>query len=543
LKPPRPRDKEGMIPGRAMRASVLAPSLVTLALSGPALAAGASGSTDDAPAASPSDEWNVLLLTVDALRADRMGLYGHDRDTTPYLERLADESVVFEQCYANGAWTSPGIVSMLTGLYPPAHGQGTRYDYVDKGIDTPLDVLVREHGFLTIARDTDSPTYRGVGLQWSYLPARRDPLDVMDWLADLDHRWLAWVHIKPTHLPYDPPAYHLRRFGGDRLDTPAIQAVRSSGTVYPRDYGLSWDPPVIAEFTPQEQAVVRDLYDGEVAHADDLVGRMIETLRERGQLDRTIVIISADHGEELFEHGWVGHASTGYQGKVTDELLHIPLIVRLPGGHTTGRVQALVQQHDVMPTLFELLGADASRVDGGFQGHSLLPLMQGQQGATGHEHVFARTTFRGWTTPLDQADDGATAVRDSGRKLIRLRRDGQISHQAFDLATDPGEQQDLWPTESERFADLAQALDAWEAENVDKGAELLFAAAAHRMESLEEAARERDPVVAAEEWLGLLELERTYANEWHPPMADRRYQGKWTRLKRRAAPQRDRAGR
>ena len=376
--------------------SCLAALFVTYLLGSPALAAGGSTSEPIPPAPSPdhppsgTDQWNVLFLTVDALRADRMGLYGHDRDTTPYLERLARESFVFDNCFANGAWTSPGIISMLTGLHPPAHGQGTRFDYVDDEIVTPLDVLGKEHGFRTIARDTDSPTYRGVGLKIAYRPVLHENMEVVDWLAGQDERWVAWVHIKPTHLPYDPPPYHLRRFGGDRLDTDGIRAIRSSGTVYPQDYGLSWNPPVIPSFSPEEQAVVRDLYDGEVADADDQVGRIVERLRERGLLDHTLVVITADHGEELFDHGWVGHASTGYQGKVTDELTHIPLIIRVPGGQHVGRSAALVQQSDLMPTLFELLGADVGKTDAGFQGVSLAPLLAGREAAT-HDVVFSRT--------------------------------------------------------------------------------------------------------------------------------------------------------
>lgn len=523
-------------------------ALVSLVLGLPCAALAAGGgstegaSTSEPAAVAPSDAWNVLVVSVDALRADRMALYGHDRDTTPYLDRFADEAVVFDRCFANGAWTSPGIASMMTGVHAPVHGQDTRYDYTDELLVTPLDVL-RAQGLRTISRESEGATYRGLGFQWKYRPVLHEGVEVAEWLAGLDERWLAWVHVKPTHLPYDPPPYHLRRFGGDRLDTPAVRAVRDNTTVYPQDYGLSWNPPVIEAFTEEEQAVVRDLYDGEVAAADDLLGRMMETLRERGVLDRTVVILTADHGEELFDHGWVGHASTGYQGKVYDELLHIPLIVRLPGGEAHGRVDALVQQHDVMPTLFELLGADASATDYAFQGRSLVPLIEGRDGATGHERVFARTTFKGWTTPLAEAGDGATAVRDGSRKLIRLRRDGKLSHEAYDLASDPGERTDLWPDKAGDFADLVQALDAWEAENVQRGGDLLITAAERRVEALEEAARARDAAAAAEHWLALTELDRTYRTEWSPPQDDPAFRGSWQRLLRRARALRDRASR
>lgn len=504
-----------------------------------ALALGASTSSFAAEPA-PPESWNVLVIVLDAQRADRMGLYGHDRDTTPYLERLATESVVFEQCFSVSAWTSPGVVSAFTGLGPLVHGQTTRYDYVDDTLVTPLDVL-RGRGVQPIARETDGPTVRGVGFRQGYLPVLRHGPEVVEWLASRSGRWAAWVHIKGTHLPYDPPAYHLRRFGGDRLDTPAIRAVRENGTVYPQDYGLSWNPPVIASFTAEEQAVIRDLYDGDVAAQDDEIGRMVEHLRERGVLDRTLLVITADHGEELFEHGWVGHASTGYQGKLTDELLHIPLLVRVPGGTLAGRSDALVQQSDIMPTVFDLLGVPEEGLDAPFQGRSLVPLMRGE--GQGSEHVFAVTTKKGWTTPLDETRDGSIMVRTADRKLIRTREGDAVTVQAFDLVADPGEQVDLWPTEPDRFADLGAALDAWIDESREEAARLLFLVGERRVAAMKDAAREGDAVEAARQWAALAELERTYRTEWASPFDNRETVDKWARLRNRGMKHMGRASR
>jgi arylsulfatase A-like enzyme len=495
-----------------------------------------------APAAAgvPASEWNVLVLTMDAWRPDRMALYGHDRDTTPYLDRFASESVVFERAFATGAWTSPGIASAMTGLHAPAHGQNTRFDYTDDTLVTPLDVLAA-HGWWTTARDNESAAVRGLGFEYAYRPAVHEPDEIADLLNGHRSKWVAWVHLKDTHLPYDPPPYHLKRFGGDRLDTPAIRAVRQSGTVYPKDYGLSWRPPVIPSFTAEEQAVVRDLYDGAVAAADDTLGRFIERLRAAGTLDRTLLILTADHGEELFDHGWVGHASTGYEGKAYDELIHIPLIVRVPGGGLVGRTDALVQQHDFMPTVFELLGQDPAQVDGGFQGRSLVPLLRGEAG--GHELVYARTTFKGWTTPLAETGDGMTAVRSADRKLIAIKRGSRVTYEGYDLATDPGETQDLYATAPERFADLRAALGTWEADNRAHAAGLAFTAAERRLEGLRQAADSGDAVAAAGHWTALMELQRTYATEWAPPLEHASNAAKWAKIVQQARRLRDRASR
>lgn len=504
-----------------------------------ALALATATSTLAAEPAEP-DQWNVLFLTMDALRPDRMGLYGHDRDTTPYLDRLAEESVVFEQAFATGAWTSPGIASAMTGLHAPAHGQGTRYDYVDDTLVTPLDALAKQ-GWWTIARDNESATIRGLGFRHSYLPAVKEPTAIARMLAGQPKKWVAWVHLKDTHLPYDPPPYHLKRFGGDRLDTPAIRTVRTYGTVYPEDYGLSWQPPAVESFTLEEQAVVRDLYDGEVAQADDSLGRFVETLRETGALDRTLLIITADHGEELFDHGWVGHASTGYRGKAYDELIRIPLIIRLPEGTAVGRSQALVQQHDLMPTVFELLGQDESVVDGGFQGTSLVPLFGG--GAGGHDLVYARTTFKGWTCPLPETGDGMTAVRSADRKLIAVKRGEDVRFEGYDLESDPDETRDLYAQDPERFSDLVEALDAWETLNRRHAARLAFIAADRRLEKLERAAADGDAVAAARQWTALMELQRTYATEWAPPLEHPSNARKWAKIVLKAKILRDRASR
>jgi choline-sulfatase len=498
-----------------------------------------------APASEPPppdpSTWNVLVITADAARPDRMSLYGHDRPTTPYLDDFADEAVVFDNAFATGAWTSPGIASLFTGLHPAVHGQDTRFDHTDDLLQTPLDVL-RAEGAFTVARDIDAPSVRGLGFQAAYRPVLTDPVAVAEWLGGLDRRFVAWIHVKTTHLPYDPSPFAARRFGGDRLDTPAIRAVRSSNTVYPRDYGLSWDPPVIEAFTPEEQAVVRDLYDGAMYDLDTELGQMIEHLRAVGVLDRTLVILTADHGEELFDQGWVGHASTGYEGKVSDALLRIPLLVRLPGGTATGRVGAFVQQHDLMPTVFELLGLDPARVDGGFQGRSLVPHLRGEP-AEGPEHVFARTTFKGWTTPRAETTEGLAAIRDATRKVVLGRRGGREVVRAYDLEADPTEQTDVYADDPARFADLLVALRAHEAENAERAVARMMRALDRRLEALEEAARDGDALAAARHWVALLELQETHATDPTPPLALSGRERAWERGLARAARLRARAER
>jgi arylsulfatase A-like enzyme len=486
---------------------------------------------------------NVLVLTVDALRTDRMSVYGYERGTTPYLDRFASEAIVFDRAFSTGAWTSPGIVSLFTGNHPPSHGQGSQQDVIDGGLVTPLDVFA-QNGYRVIGRDTSGPTYEGLGFRLGYGEQITQYEPAAAWVASQPGPWIAWVHVKPTHLPYKPSPFAARLFGGDRLDTPAVRAVKTSGTVFPKDYGLSWKPPVIPSFTPEEQAVVRDLYDGAVYDADSLVGRILEDFRARGLLDKTIVVLTADHGEELFEHGWVGHASTGYEGKVYDELIRIPLMIRLPSGPKGVRVSTLTSQIDVMPTLFGVLELDLTKVDGGMQGRSLVPWFGGSAPPGSEERpIFARTTFKGWTCPPAETRDGATAIRTPDRKVIRVRRAGVVTHEAYDLKSDPGELRDLYPSEPARFADLVAGLDAWDRENQTHAARLMAVAAERHLDTLRKAAAARAALPAAEAWRGLMALKQTYLNEWLSPFDDPAFRARWSGWEREAARLRDQASR
>lgn len=358
--------------------------------------------------------WNILLITVDALRADRMSLYGHSRETTPQLDAFAREAAVFEQFFAVSAHTSPGVVSLLTGQVPPVHAQTTQFSFYDDAIPSPLRVLAAR-GYDVVGYAVRGATYASLGFTRGQ---EGKPSEVLlEELAQSEKPFFAWLHTRETHLPYKPAPESSGRFTrGLALDSPLLRAVRDYSMVL-RDASVQIPyrhaGQVAASAADREP--LRALYDECVASADAKVGAWLAQLRARGLLERTIVVITADHGEELLDHGWVGHASTGYDGKLEDALLRIPLILRVPGGAHAGRYRALASQVDVMPTLFDLLGIAAPELTADQQGVSLAPVLRGEERSV-RDFVFAETTRKGWTTPRAEAQGRLAAVRRAGAR-------------------------------------------------------------------------------------------------------------------------------
>lgn len=512
------------------RALAWAVALVVWAAS-PSVAADADvAASSDAEAQTP---WNVLLLTVDCLRPDHLSMNGYPRDTTPQLDAFAKDAWIFDNAFATSAWTSPGIVSMLTGYYPPVHGQNARHSFYDDELASPLRVL-QERGYTTIGRNASRANYGGLGLQ--------------EQVGGVDFEWFvrerateaepffAWLHSKEPHLPYRASEANAGRYTAGIPETPGTRAVQEHHVIF-RDPSVPvrFEHAGAVEFVEGDVPAVRALYDETVRDADDHLGRAFEALRETGLLERTVVIISADHGEELFEHGWVGHASTSYDGKLTDELVRIPLIVRIPGGGA-GRSAALVQGIDLMPTLFALLGLDPARVDPPMQGVSLVPLFE-EPNRSVREHAFLQTTRKGWTTPADEMRRRVTAVRSRDRKVVWWPAEGgrPARVEAFDLETDPAERRDLYPTAPERFEGLVRARAAWDEANRRHATALVTQGGRHHRAAQQKAIGKGDLEGAMQDWRRLFLLHRTWGYEESPFHAHPGEGEAWRRMMREAS--------
>ena len=259
---------------------------------------------------------------------------------------------------------------------------------------------------------------------------------VPGWLhANKDRRFFAYLHFREPHFPYDPEPPFDTRFGPEG---PIPKAVR-------RD--MSWLTEANQgrrPLTPEERAHLVRLYDGNVAFADQEIGALRRALEAEGLLDRTVIIVMADHGEGLGEHGWVGHNVQLYE-----ESIHIPLVVRFPAGKAAAgkRIAGLVDLLDVAPTIADVFGAlGQGGSDKQFQGRSLLPVIDG---APGKAAILARTV---WDRPR-------YALRDERFKLLYDTRTGE--EQLFDIVADPGETRDIRSSDPLRAAYFRQALHQW----------------------------------------------------------------------------------
>lgn len=424
---------------------------------------------------------NILWILEDALRPAHMGCYGYSRPTTPNCDRLAREGVRFDACIATASHTLPPIVSMLMGQTPATHGIVNAKRFAAwkggswNGVRTPLHILA-EQGYLI---DGELVT------RWAPLGFTRD--------TDADHmeqyfekhrgeKWFFYAEPYPTHLPYNPPQHYFEMFldPGTKLSAGTLERiavvrkyliVHPSGVISKLEAGekdpLPDDEADTAhkrtagtvDLLPEDRPAVHALYDGEVRVFDDLVGKWIAKLEQLSILDDTLIIITADHGEELMERGHVGHCSCNLKGTLYDESIRVPLIMRWPRKLPAGKVVSRqVSQIDIMPTVFDLLGIALPSF---MEGSSLLPLMTGQSDAFGEE-AYCETPPAGWQA-LEADDREMFALRTPQWKLI-LHTDARRSarrYELYDLRVDPGETRDLVGSPPAVFAELRAKLDAY----------------------------------------------------------------------------------
>ena len=298
---------------------------------------------------------SVLLITVDALRSDAVPPWGGGEVALPGFERMATESVASEEGFANSIWTTPGIQSLLTGLLPEVHGVQSR------GAELPLEPTfpveqLRADDYLTLGYAGDeTETYRNLGFDRELDRDKDTTEQTVTALSSADPSFV-WLHLRDIHAPYESTPERLAELGLLSVlpSAPILDRARSDPLVPRRDFPgrHDWLRPAI-----------RSLYLAEVVDADRRLGHLLTRLEDEGLLETCLVILTADHGEELLEHDGVGHASTTLNSAPHPELVHIPFYFRLPGGQRGGTtLTGRLEQVDLMPTLFGLLGASLEPV-------------------------------------------------------------------------------------------------------------------------------------------------------------------------------------
>jgi len=426
--------------------------------------------------------FNVLLVSIDTLRADHLGCYGYGLDTSLRMDELASQGVVFEAVGSCSPWTTPAHVSLMTSLYPEAHGVYA-YPYpgrLDPAVVTLAEIL-RAQGWRTAGFTEGGYAKGSTGLadgfetfptwprdQDTFVSHELEPSRLLEnaeralaWLAQhAEQRFFLFFHTYEPHYEYRPPAALHALLAPElsaeeehaRLEA-AVAAWNAQRDLTTSEKGVLYRHylqgdlfelevqrqkrlwPTLARFVEQEWRdspgfaqdlrYVTSLYDAEIRFADEVVGRLLDALEEHGLERSTLVVVTSDHGEGLMDHDELQHGFHLYP-----ELLHVPLIVRFPeGAHAGRRVADPVRSIDVMPTVLDALGLPSPDVA---QGASLLPLLAREEGPRG---LFAE----GLTVEGGERD--LLSYRRGGWKLVRDTRAG--TEVLYDLVHDPEERRDV----------------------------------------------------------------------------------------------------
>lgn len=399
---------------------------------------------------------NIVLIALDTQRADHLGCYGYHRDTSPNIDAVAAESVLFESCYAPNIPTHPSFTTMFSGKEAISH------DIVNIGGGVPirdgiklLPEILSENGYRTVAVDNMGRHFtRGFSDYHKFAWDRSDPtvlrkaetvtdlaVPAIEELAQGDQPFFCFLHYWDPHTPLLPPPEYRRLFYPEDADPydPDNHSMDEAWNWEPfKWYFHEWMPGI----TDAEYVI--NLYDGEVRYMDDQLARVFAALEP--VRDDTLLLITADHGEILNDHlGYFDHHGL-YEGDV-----RVPLMMRYPGNFPAGRrVPGFVQNLDIAQTLLECAGIPQRE---GMEGISLLPSIYGMRDGNYSEVYLSEATW-----------EVKRAVRTDRWKLIRSieqDRHGRPMQELFDLQADPGEQNNLAESEPEQVKELETKLDAW----------------------------------------------------------------------------------
>jgi arylsulfatase A-like enzyme len=416
---------------------------------------------------------NVILLSVDTLRADHLGSYGYRHDTAPFIEeRFARGGTIFENLVAAATITTPSHASMFTALSPVTHGTVHGMKRLPANIPTLAERL-REAGIDTgaITENGWMGVSHGFGRGFDTFLENKSP-DIMEPLGQVDatfeearqwlekhrdHRFFLFLHTFQVHAPYAPPPRYAQLFSDHEAGP-------------------------IDEDSPSHLRQMAD-YDREIRYVDDELRRLFETIDALRLGDDTVFILTSDHGEAFLEHDVLQHGS-----RLDEEVVRVPLMFWGSGITAGRRVTTPVGHVDVMPTILELAGIDAPDP---IEGSSLVGLLDDEKvqqrfanrplysEARGAQELGRENRLRHFQPP-------GFLVRVGDRKLERYRtREGGFRYEYYDLSADPLERNDLYPERPEEARDLLELLESYE----ERGREL------RRRIDAGESNRTEDPVL------------------------------------------------
>jgi arylsulfatase A-like enzyme len=402
--------------------------------------------------------WNVLILTVESLRADQISAYGGNRDVMPAVETLAKDARVFLNTYTQSSHTNYATITPLSSHYPlrsataytypknPTYPRVLIYDVLKAlGYHTAIFSSSNENwgGMINYletggldrfihAANSKRPTYLMQGdaafAIWARESQHAGSLDdrstvdeAIQWIDGLDNEsFFIAMNFQNSHLPYPVPPEFPRRFGPAKLDF----TIR------------------FAHFPKDKIQIVKDVYADSLAYVDSQIARLFQHLKEKNRWENTLVVVTGDHGQAFYEHGFASHASA-----IFDEVMKVPLIIRAPG-LKAGRDDRLAQHIDIAPSVLGLL---ALPIHPSFQGIDLFNAARDPK----------RSVYMVAQTP----DAYQYGIVRSGFKLIYDER--QREYLLFNVAADPGENNDIAVSQPAMVKELANRLNAWRKLQID----------------------------------------------------------------------------
>lgn len=407
----------------------------------------------------------VILIVIDALRADSLSCYGSECVSTPNIDALGADGILFERAYSSSSWTVPSVSSILTGVSPWTHQVlNSRYSIPEK-CETFAERM-KEAGYLTGAIGHNPHLHKN-GYQQGfvyydfYSKSGGLPLDRILWLVwperfslvsstsrltklaqELMEKWtnkdtFLWLHYFDPHNPYTPPSEYL---GNQKQIVPMKNRMEELKMIKRKT------------LTVLEKERFRKLYEGEVRYVDAEVGELLNYLKSQGLYENSLIVLTSDHGEEFWEHGGYYHGRTLY-----NESLRVPLIIKLPNSEVKGRVSEAVSNECILPTVLELcrIGYDSA----GMSGDSLSHLWSGESMDERQKALFSKAPH---------GDRNCEMVLFENRKYIRWPSSGK--EEFYDLEKDPHELENLFEQKKQEVVQAKKLLREWaeDAERIRK---------------------------------------------------------------------------
>jgi len=406
--------------------------------------------------ARPEKRPNVILVTIESLRADHVGCYGYERPTTPNLDRFASGAAVYDEAYSITSWTLPSHASLLTGLYPSELQVTEPHHSLDDSYRTLAERLADE-GYTCVAF-TSGPFLRkpyNLNQGFSFYDDSPSALSQENAHGDItnpvmEEKVTAFLRSMPAqpfflfayfwdvHYDYNPPAPYDTLFVTDEMEPFDISRFEMNDQIAP---GIR---------TPRLAYIVSQ-YDGEIRCTDEMFGRIFEAVREEGLWDETAILVTSDHGEEFFDHGNKGHKHSLHR-----ESVHVPLIIKPAGVAEARRDDRLASLLDVAPTILEMCGI--GRPDS-MRGRSLLRPPEGDHPELFHELMLTYYGFvigGGFVGPKTFP---SFALRDGDFKYMALPRKG--GERLYHVSEDPFERHDLSDSLSADLPRWREKIRAW----------------------------------------------------------------------------------